>query len=76
MIEQIAIGVLGAVAAFLSQDPNAGRRRFACLFGLAGQPFWFIETWRAGEWGMFALSILWAFAWSRGFATYWLGWRV
>ncbi|KPD17247.1 hypothetical protein ADM96_20250 [Burkholderia sp. ST111] len=76
MIEQIAIGVLGAGAAFLSQDIKAERRRFACLFGLAAQPFWFYSTWHASQWGMFALSILYAFAWSRGFATHWLGWRV
>ena len=74
MIEQIAIGVLGAGAAFLSQDPDEARRRFACLFGLAAQPFWFYCTWQAGQWGMFALSVLYAIAWSRGFATQWL-WR-
>ncbi|CAB3742705.1 hypothetical protein LMG24238_06926 [Paraburkholderia sediminicola] len=74
MIEQIAIGVLGAGAAFLSQDTKPERRRFACLFGLAGQPFWFYTTYQSQQWGMFALSILYAIAWVRGFATHWL-WR-
>lgn len=74
MIEQLAIGLLGAAAALLSQDANAARRRYACLFGLAGQPFWFYASWKAQQWGIFALSAVYALAWLRGFATHWI-WR-
>jgi hypothetical protein len=72
MLEQIAIGLCGVTAVFLSQDARAERRRFACLFGLAAQPFWFYATWKAGQWGIFALSFLYAFSWLRGFYAHWV----
>jgi hypothetical protein len=39
MIEQIGIVLFGVIAVWLTQDERADRRRFACLFGMAGQPF-------------------------------------
>lgn len=72
MLEQIAIGLCGVTAVFLSQDARVERRRFACLFGLAAQPFWFYATWKAGQWGIFALSFLYAFSWLRGFYAHWV----
>ncbi|CAB3783170.1 hypothetical protein LMG28688_01593 [Paraburkholderia caffeinitolerans] len=74
MIDQIVIGALGAAAAYLSQDRLDGRRRYACLCGLAAQPFWFYASWTAGQWGIFALSIVYTLAWARGLVTHWL-WR-
>lgn len=76
MIEQIAIGLCGVAAVFLSQDANMNRRRYACLFGLAAQPFWLLATWKAQQWGIFALSFLYAACWLRGFANHWLGVRI
>lgn len=76
MIEQIMLGVLGVTAVFLSQDVNMNRRRYACLFGLAAQPFWFYATWKAHQWGIFALSFVYALCWIKGFANHWLGRRV
>lgn len=75
MIDQIVIGVFGTGAAYLSQDEHANRRRFACLCGLAAQPFWFYASWNAGQWGVFALSIIYTLAWARGIKTHWLGKR-
>lgn len=72
MIEQIAIGVLGLAAVFLSQDDRIERRRYACLCGLAGQPFWLYVTWKAQQWGIFALSFLYAYSWARGFVAHWV----
>ncbi|MBN3848169.1 hypothetical protein G3N58_15210 [Paraburkholderia sp. Ac-20342] len=74
MIEQIAIGLFGVAAVFLSQDARPRRRRFACLFGLASQPFWFYTTWKAGQYGIFALCFLYLFSWLRGFVVHWV-WR-
>lgn len=74
MIDQIVIGVLGAGAAYLSQDARAERRRFACLCGLAAQPFWFYSSWKASQWGVFGLSAIYTLAWTRGFVTHWV-WR-
>lgn len=72
MMAQISIGLLGVVAAFLSQDELAARRRYACLFGLAAQPFWFYATWKAQQYGIFALSFFYAASWLRGFINHWV----
>lgn len=76
MFGQLIIGLCGVTAIFLSQDVRASRRRYACLFGLAAQPFWFYTTWHAQQWGIFALSFAYAFSWARGFHVYWIRDRV
>jgi len=72
MIVQILIAILGVAAVWLSQDRRADRRKYACLFGLLGQPLWFYTTWKSGQWGIFALSFVYTFAWIKGFHVYWL----
>lgn len=72
MIEQIAIGLLGVTAVFLSQSAHASQRKWACIFGLLAQPFWFYATWHAEQWGIFALCFLYAFSWMRGVYTNWI----
>jgi len=64
--EQLAILALGATAIWMANSPNDGPRRCASLFGLAGQPLWLAETFRAEQWGMFALAIAFTVAWARG----------
>jgi len=71
MIEQIGIAACGVTAVFCSQDSRESVRRWACVFGLAGQPFWFYATFVAEQWGIFALSFLYAYSWLRGVRTYW-----
>lgn len=73
MLEQIAIGLCGIAAVYLSQDERVSRRRFACIFGLVSQPFWFIATWKAQQYGIFALCVLYTASWARGFVIHW--WR-
>ena len=75
MIDQIAIGLCGVAAIFLSQDQRESWRRWACIFGLIAQPFWFIATWRAQQYGIFAVCFLYAFSWLRGFYGYWIAGR-
>ncbi|ATG93961.1 hypothetical protein C8246_20005 [Paracidovorax avenae] len=70
--EQIAIAFFGAFAAWLSQARSARWRRWACVVGLLGQPFWFWAGWRSGHWGVFAASALYALAWLQGAWVYWL----
>ena len=72
MLEQIAIGLFGVTAIFLSQDRRANWRRWACVFGLIGQPFWFIASVKAGQWGIFALCCLYTVSWARGVWNNWL----
>jgi hypothetical protein len=71
-MEQIAIALFGVTAVFLSQSHCANRRRYACIFGLIGQPFWFYAAWTAQQWGIFALCFLYSFAWGKGAWLHWV----
>jgi len=71
-IDQIAIAILGAAAIWLSQDARPGVRRWACIIGLVGQPLWIAATWRAGQWGMLVLSVVYTCAWVRGIWAHWI----
>ena len=72
MLDQLAIALLGTTAIFLSQQQRPHWQRYACLFGLAAQPFWFYASYQASQWGIFLVSILYALAWLTGFRTHWL----
>lgn len=72
MLEQIAIALLCVTAVFLSQDKRESWRKWAPVLGLLGQPFWFYATWKAEQWGIFALCFLYTFSWARGIWTYWI----
>lgn len=71
-IEQMAIAVTGVTAIFLSQSSNPKVTRFACLFGLAGQPFWLYTTYISEQGGMFVLCCFYTWAWAKGFNNHWL----
>jgi len=70
--DQIAIPILGALAARCSQERCKYWRRWACIFGIVGQPFWFYASWKAEQWGIFAVSVLYGAAWIRGLWVHWL----
>lgn len=72
MIDQIAIALTGATAVWLSQDRRPSWQKWACIFGLCGQPFWFYATWSAEQWGIFAVCIIYTLAWLKGLKNYWL----
>jgi len=72
MIEQIAIFITGISAVWLSQDEKSVRRKYACLFGLASQPFWFYASYKASQWGVLTLSFFYTIAWAKGFYVYWI----
>lgn len=72
-MEQIAIALTGVVAIWLSQDRRENWRKFACLFGMAGQPFWFYTSWSAQQWGIFVLRFFYTWAaWFKGVRQFWL----
>lgn len=72
MIDQIGIAMTGVTAIFLTQSKHATLRRYACLFGIAGQPFWIYSAWTAGQWGILALTALYAMAWAKSVWTHWI----
>ena len=75
MTAQIFIALFGVTAVALSQSALAGRRRWASVFGLLGQPFWFYAAWEAQQWGIFTLCFLYTISWSKGFHTNWIAAR-
>lgn len=71
-LDQIAIAVFGAGAAWLSQARTFRMRRWACVFGILAQPGFFWASWRTGQWGVFLLTTIYAGAWVRGVWTHWI----
>jgi hypothetical protein len=39
---------------------------------MLGQPFWFYASWKAEQWGIFAVSVLYALAWMKGLWIHWI----
>jgi hypothetical protein len=68
---QLFIALFGVTAVWLSQDARPKWRRWACVFGLCAQPFWFAATYRAEQWGIFGLCFLYTWSWLRGFRNNW-----
>lgn len=71
IVPQIAIMLTGVTAIALSQSASANARRYACLFGLVGQPFWFWSAYEAQQWGILAMCCLYTLAWTKGVRTHW-----
>jgi hypothetical protein len=72
VIVQAAIAFTGFTAIWLTQSKREGVRRFACLFGLLGQPFWFASAIAAEQWGIVVLCCFYTVAWARGIWNNWI----
>jgi hypothetical protein len=72
VLDQLGILVTGVIAVWLTQHRRESWRRWACIFGLLAQPFWFYAAWKAEQWGILAISTLYSYAWARGIWTHWL----
>lgn len=72
MIEQFAIAVTGVAGIWLSQDRRFSWSRWACVFGLAGQPFWMLSAYKAQQWGILLLTCFYTAAWLRGVYNNWI----
>jgi len=72
VIEQIIIAICGVSSVWLSQDTRPWLSKWACILGMLAQPFWMIAAWKAEQWGIFALSFVYAFGWGRGIRAYWI----
>ncbi|WP_341232390.1 hypothetical protein [uncultured Methylophaga sp.] len=72
MIDQVAIALTGVVAIWLSQDSRKSVARYACIFGMIGQPFWFYSAFMSEQWGIFILCFFYTFAWARGVKNNWI----
>ena len=72
MISQLAIALTGIVAIWITQQSNNKLKKYACLFGLIGQPFWFYSAYAAEQWGIFTLCIFYTYSWGLGFYNNWI----
>lgn len=72
MIEQFVIALCGVGATWLSQDARPQFARWACVLGLIAQPAWFWASWKAEQWGIFALGFVYTACWLRGLWAYWI----
>lgn len=72
MIEQLLIAFTGVTAILLTQQSNEKLKKYACLFGLVGQPFWFYATYVSEQWGIFILCIFYTYAWGLGVYNNWI----
>ena len=72
IIPQIGIAMTGLTAIILTQSRNEKVRKYACLFGLAGQPFWFWSTLAAEQYGIVLMNCLYTAAWAKGLYIHWI----
>jgi hypothetical protein len=70
-VGQIGIVIFGATAVYLVGRKDKWQR-WGYIAGLCAQPFWFYTTFKAGQWGIFAISIWYAYSWSVGIWNYWV----
>ncbi len=71
-MEQIAIACTGVIAIWLSQDKRENWRKWACIFGIFGQPFWFYSAITAEQWGLTILCCFYTWAWLKGVFNNWI----
>ena len=71
-VSQFFIAVFGVTAVWLTQQPRTDWKRYAPLFGMASQPFWFYSTYIAGQYGIFLLCAAYAYCWWLGIKENWL----
>jgi hypothetical protein len=72
MIDQIMIALTGLPATLLSQTSTQKWRRWSCIFGALGQPFWFYTTFTHQQWGMFGMCFVYTAAWGLGIRNNWI----
>lgn len=70
-IVQAAILILSGAAIWLVGRRNIRVRRWGYVIGLISQPFWLYSSWKAGQWGIFALSAWYVWAWLNGIYQHW-----
>ena len=62
---QAAILILGALGSFLIA--RGGRAEFyGFVVAFLGQPFWVVDTWCNGQWGMYLLACWYTCIWGYG----------
>ena len=71
-MEQYGIALFGVMGIWLSQAKTHHMRKWACISGLIGQPFWFYAAYTNEQWGIFILCFFYTYAWLTGLYNNWI----
>lgn len=63
---QVMLVLLAVPGLYLVGDQDAQLRWWGYALSLAAQPFWLAATWRARQWGMFGMALVYSVLWARG----------
>ena len=69
---QLFIAAFGLTSIWFAMGHHPGRRKWAPLIGLAGQPFWLAFAWQSQAWGLGLLVAAYTLVYLRGA---WVQWR-
>jgi len=72
MIEQVFIATTELIAVGLLQAKTRQYRKWASIFGLLGQPFWFYTSFQSQQWGIFVVCFFFLGLWIKSFKDNWL----
>ena len=72
MISQIFLLAFSVTGVYCSASKEHRSLRWASVFGLMAQPFWFYQTYTHEQWGIFSLSFVFTGLYMKGFYIYWL----
>lgn len=71
ILAQIGIMVFGCLSIwFVSRREHW--RRWGYIFGMCGQPFWIFTTLYHEQWGIAAVTLIYAYSWGQGIWFYWI----
>jgi len=71
-IGQVIIPISACLAIWLLARDDLRLRRWGPLAGLAGQPFWFVATISAEQWGMLVVATWFTWVYLEASYRYWL----
>lgn len=72
MLAQLGIAMFGLSALWMAVGNNPRARRWACIVGLGGQPFWIWFALSSEAWGVLLLTAGYTAVYLRGA---WVQWR-
>ncbi len=70
-IIQIIIFITSATAIWLVSRKEHWKR-WGYIIGFIGQPFWFYDTITKNQWGIFLLTVFFAYSYGQGIYNYWV----
>ena len=62
---QLAIPFTGVIAVYLMASQEAKTRMIGGIFGLLGEPFWFMTAYNHEQWGVIVLVFVYAYSYYR-----------